>query len=138
METTEISALVDLREFQESDRAFVMATWLRGLYYGNSWFTEIDKPIFMDRYWHVLNALLKKPGVVVVIACLKEDPDTILGYAAIEPEASVLHWVFVKEAYRKLGVTKLLFKKEDLKTITHLTKLGKILKPKHVKFNPFI
>lgn len=130
--------LTEIRTAGLGDIAFIFATWLRGLYYGNDWFEAIPKDIFMENYHRVVEALLEKPSVEIRISCLKEDPSTILGYAIIERDRNAIHWIFVKEAWRRFGIAKSLIP-EDQKWVmaTHLTKLGKRLKPREMIFNPF-
>lgn len=130
----ELSSLMSIRGPKEEDKAFVMATWLRGLYYGNPWFKEIDKNIFMERYHEILTKLLLRETTELAIAVLKDDPDVILGYSVMDNRT--LHWVFVKEAWRKMGIAKSIIPK-DIDATTHMTIIGKKLKPRHVKFNPF-
>ena len=121
----------------DTDKPFVMATWLKGLLYGDSWFSIIPKDVFMPTYHAFLTQLLDSPGVEVTIACLVEDPDVIVGYSVATN--TVLHWVFCKKAWRKIGVARLLLPK-TVSTVSHLTDLGRKLLPKlpDVVFNPFI
>lgn len=135
--------LVSYRPITDEDKNFIYATWLRGLYYDkDSWFKNINKEIFMENYHKVIEKILYSPNAQVKIACLKNDPDVILGYSVtrIYPEVKVLDWVFVKSAWRKIGIAKGLVS-EDVKAVTHLTTPGKsILKSKMplVLYNPFI
>lgn len=130
--------LFDIRDVKESDKNFVLATFLRGLYYGDSWFSMIPKPIFMANYKHVAVALVNSPKTVIKIACLKEDPDVILGYSMLSSDYQTIHWVFVKAAWRNKGIAKALLPQYPI-AITHLSRLGVILKSKfpNAVFNPF-
>jgi hypothetical protein len=137
--------LITVRDSTADDHRFIMATWLRGLYYGDSWFSAIPKGIFMANYHALLERLLAN-GAKVRVACLKDSPDVILGYAVTRKMAvgtqvvTILDWVFVKTAWRKIGIAKLLVP-QDTQACTHLTKSGQaILKAKmpQVVFNPFI
>lgn len=131
--------LITIRDAKSSDKNFILATWLRGLYYGDSWFKDIPKNIFMEYYHRHLEDLILLPGVVIKVACLKEDEDVILGYAVtrFEQNQNILDWIFVKAAWRRIGIGKSLVPK-DLTVVTHLTAVGKSLKPSAVVFNPFI
>lgn len=131
--------LFTIRKGLDTDLPFVLATWLRGAYYGNSWFQEIDKAAFMAFYHGFLERLLRSPGVELNVACLKDDPDVILGYSVtrMAQDLVILDWVFVKTAWRRIGIAKALTP-GNLTTVTHLTKIGKSIKPKTVKFYPFI
>jgi len=124
---------ISIREPEETDIPFFFTTWLHGLYYGNSWFNAIDKDVFYEKYHEVLKLLLGRSSLRV--ACMEDEPDVILGYSVFTD--TTLHWVFVKKAWRKLGIAKRLIP-QDINTVSHLTKLGKALKPKDWKFNPFL
>lgn len=103
-----VKDLIQLRLGANSDHSFIFATWLRGLYYGNSFFRQIDKDSFFDRYTFVIQNTLFRPSTVVTVAALKEDPDTIIGYSISEdfPEFRALHWVFVKLEWRGQGIAR--------------------------------
>ncbi len=130
--------LITIRPWNpETDKAFVLSTILKGLYYGDSWFSLIPKDIFMQNYHPFLEKLLFSPGVDVNVACLIEDPDVIIGYSATTN--SVLHWIFVKKSWRGIGVAKILLP-EKTSSVSHLTDLGRKLLPKlpGAVFNPFV
>lgn len=133
------SDLIDIRDYDpSSDKSFIFASWLKGLYYGDTWFKEIPKNVFMKNYHVFIEQLLNDTNTVVKIACLKEDKDVILGYAVFNKAETVLHWVFIKTAWRSVGIMKIIVPK-NIKTVTHLTKLGLSLlrKNQEVIFNPF-
>lgn len=127
--------LISIRDARPSDKSFIFATWLRGLRYGNDWFTLIDKDTYFQCYHKVLERILVS-GVTIKVACLLEDPEVILGYSVSKD--SRLDWVFVKKAWRNIGLAKLLIP-QDLKTVSHITQVGKaiIAKTPTVKFDPF-
>lgn len=131
--------LYDVRDAKIEDANFVLATFLRGLYYGESWYSAIPKDIFMNNYKRVAVAMLANPNNIVKIACLKEDPDVILGYSILSADYQVIHWCFVKKAWRKKGIARSLVPSRP-QFISHLTELGKSLMskfPKETVFNPF-
>lgn len=90
----------------------------------------------MSNYKLVAEALLKKR--TIKIACLKEDPDVILGYSVLSNDYQTIDWVFVKSAWRNKGIARSLLPLYPT-SVTHLTKLGKELLPKFKDcvFNPF-
>lgn len=134
--------LVAIRDFTPEDLNFVMSTWLRGLYHGDSWFSEIPKKVFMECYHRVLESLLSRPEMKIRVACLKDDPEVILGYSATRytHDVVILDYVFVKFAWRGIGIAKSLVD-NNLYAVTHLTKAGAAIR-KHklpgVPFNPFL
>ena len=138
--------LIDIRPYIEDDKNFVLATWLRGLYYGDSFYNSIPKAIFMENYHSILEGFLVRNADNIVVACLKEDPDVILGYSVMrqlkigEADISVLDWIFVKTAWRGIGIAKMLLPKK-VNACTHLTKLGASIIKSHdlnIIFNPFL
>ncbi len=126
--------LIMIRDFQNDDLNFILATWLRGLYYGNDWFHKIFKETFFKNYQIVIEKIMQRPGIKVHVCCLKEDPHVILGYSVIEP--GILHWVFVKQAWRKIGIARDLIP-DTTQTVTHLTNRSKSIETRF-HFNPFL
>lgn len=132
--------LITTRPGIEPDKNFILATWLRALYYGNDFFHEIHKDVFMKNYHFVLERFLRRPDIHVKVACLKEDSSVILGYSVYRQptsETSILDFLFVKSAWRQIGIGKSLVP-TGLHSVTHLTKVGKAVKPNNVQFNPFL
>lgn len=128
--------LIAIRSGIQDDKNFIYASWLRGLYYGDSWFSEVPKNVFMEQYHKVIDYILNNPATIVRVACLKEDPTVILGYAILKTDGGV-HWVFCKKSWRNIGIAKDLLG-SNTKYATHLTKIGlNVAKNKGIIFNPF-
>lgn len=134
----DLDLICEVRDYVEDDKSFVMATWLRGLYYGESWFSLIPKDIFMFNYKQVIEKIIESPNNVVKVACLREDPSVILGYSVMSSDFSTVHWVQVKKAWRNKGLATSLLPKHP-QAATHLTKVGRDLLHKfnNCVFNPF-
>lgn len=130
--------VIAIRGYLPEDRNFILATWLRGLYYGNTWFSDIKKDIFMTRYHQVLEHILSHPCTTIRVACLEDEPSVILGYSVyrVLDDITVLDWIFVKSAWRKAGIGRRLVPK-NVSSCSHLTKVGRALKPSTWDFNPF-
>jgi GNAT superfamily N-acetyltransferase len=131
--------LYKIRPYKESDKKFILATFLRGLYYGDFFFNEIPKNIFMDNYKFVAEKLITSKTNTVVIACLPDDEDVILAYSIMSSNFETIHWIYVKAAWRKQGIGKSITPLYPT-YVSHLSKLGKELlktKYKETKFNPF-
>ncbi len=135
---TGFQGLYEIRDGKPSDKNFILATFLRGLYYGETWFSEIPKDIFMDNYKIVANALLNSPKVIIKVACLPEDHDVIIGYSILSSDYQTVHWTYVKSGWRLKGIAKSLVPSHPT-YVSHLTALGKTLlsKIKPATFNPF-
>lgn len=131
--------LVAIRDYAPGDKNFIYASWLRGMYYGESWLSLMEKDVFMASYHKVIENLLDSPSAQIKIACLKDDADVILGYSVMSRIAPVVHWTFVKSAWRGIGIAKMLVPKET-KIVTNLTKSGLAILRKHpgVTYNPLL
>ena len=132
-------ASILIRGPQADDAPFILATWLRGLYYGCDWYKAVPKDIFMAEYHKILVRLLSAPGVEVQVACLKDDPSVILGYSVLGRDKSVIHWAFVKTGWREMGLARILTP-ASVTSASHLTKVGMNILRKHstIVFNPFL
>lgn len=128
-------SLVKVRKGTIEDMALIYATWLRPLYYDNEEIGEIDKDDFMGAMKRRVEMILKRPSVDVKIACLIDAPDVILGYSIIEWRK--LWWVYVKKAWREMGLAKKLVP-PYINSCAYLTRVGKILKPKDWKVSPYL
>lgn len=127
----------EIRGPQENDVNFILATWLKGFFYGTNWLNRnVDQDLFFKQYNEIAKGILIRPGVKISVCCLRDDDDVILGYSISEGDC--LHWIFVKESWRKMGIGGLLLP-PGLKEFSHLTDLGlELNKMKmNLKFNPF-
>lgn len=133
------SDLLATRDYIPTDKNFILATWLRGLKYGNDWYNLIPAQIYFKVYQTALMRVLDSDKVIIKISCLKDDPDVILGYAVLDRNQEILHWAFTKSAWRNIGVMKSLVP-TSTKIVTHVTKVGLSLMKKYpeVIFNPFL
>lgn len=134
----DLAEICDIRTYSPNDLAFIKSTMLRGLYYGDSWFSQIPKDRFMGAYKHFVDAILANPKNTVQVAVLKEDPDVILGYSILSEDFRKIHWIFVKKAWRLKGLGRALLPQFP-GVATHLTITGKRLINKFpgCVFDPF-
>jgi len=136
---SEDSSFFLMRDGVDKDKNFILATFLRGLYYGEYWYEEIPKDIFMNNYKHIAKVLIDAPGTTIKVACDPEEPSVIYGYSIMNSDYSILHWVYVKKVWRSKGIGRALVP-QRLISVTHLSKLGKLFlstKYKDTIFNPF-
>jgi len=126
---------IQIRDLTTADEPFVYSTMLRSLYYGNSYYNSILQSKFFQMYPIVIRNLIAKSAVR--IACLPDEPDVILGYALLEP--NIIHFVYVKEAWRKQGVAKALTTDHTAQFVTHITKIGNAIRlNKKLELDPFL
>lgn len=128
--------ILELRPAVPADINFIYSTFLRGLYFGNDLYSQIDQDSYFDAYSKVLTNLLTKPGTETTVAHLPGEPDVMVGFSI--SSGTVLHYVFVKAAFRKQGVATQLVR-PDTKVVTHITKPGNAIRKKRGwAFNPFL
>lgn len=111
-----------IRDVSESDFPFIYSTWLKGLRFGNEAFGLMEQHSYFRNYHNAIEAILSRPDTHIKVACLRDDPSTILGYAVLGKDGLV-HYVHVKQAFRRFGIAGELCPK-DLKRVTHVTKTG--------------
>lgn len=133
------SDLIAIRKGLPGDKNFVLSTFLLGLYYGGTAYSEMNKDIFMLEYHKLAEKLLISEDSQLKVACLKEDSNVILGYALMNKDSDTLHFVFVKKPWRKIGIMQSLIPQQVL-FCTHLTAVGLSLlkKSPYISFNPFL
>lgn len=129
--------LIEIRNMYLDDWNFILATWLKGLRYGNSWFGLIEPTVYYENYQKLIERILQSGSTVVKVACLKESPDVILGYSV--SHGTSLDWIFVKSRWRLIGIAKSLVP-DGVTTVSHLTEVGKSILKKRptLTFNPFL
>lgn len=127
--------LISFREKVPTDEAFIYATWLKGYQGGAQWFRMIPRKIFQDHYRRIIEKLLQRS--LTRVACLKEDTDVIIGYSVSEQDR--VHWIYIKENWRKIGIAKDLLP-ANFSSVSHLTNLGfEILKKyPQIIYQPFL
>jgi GNAT superfamily N-acetyltransferase len=94
---------LELREMRETDRHFVLSSWVRSFASKSSDARDYEGPargLFSADYAPVVRALVARSTILV--ACLKDEPDTVIGWLAVEGDA--LHYALVKPRWRRLGV----------------------------------
>lgn len=130
------NSLISIRPSEPGDHNFILATWLRGLKYGNDWFDAIDSETYFRVYGAFIEKIIGDKNSTVSVACLKDDPDVILGYSVTTGKSLV--WVFIKKSWRNIGIAKSLVPK-TIEKVTHLTSVGRSILRKNpdVKFDPF-
>lgn len=121
-----------------TDLNFIFASWMKGLRYGNADLEKIPPQIYDKKQRLVIAELLGRATVLVY--CLTEDQDVILGYIVYEgePNAETLHWVFVKKDWRRQGIAHHLIPPHAA-TYTQITKNGLEFLQKHypqMHYNP--
>jgi GNAT superfamily N-acetyltransferase len=121
-----------IQTFQSDHHSFVVDSWLRSL--RDACYRDVDADIFYPEVRVRVHSLLKRPGVSVRVAVKDDDPDTYVGWAAVEGD--VLHYVYVKQEARRLGVAKTLLGGLELHRYSHKPRF--VTPPRDWTYNPFL
>ncbi len=134
--------MFSIRKAKAGDIEFIYATWLRSYKHDSPLTKYTKRELFFDQHQKILDTILSNDGVQTCIACDPEDEDLIFGYITFEPK--IIHFIYVKYAFRKRGIaTKLLEQILNIEQCeaSHLTyslldlwTAGKI----KIEFNPYL
>lgn len=131
---TKSGALVRIRDLRDTDRALVIATWLRS-YRDSALARQHSDTVYYARQASVIDKLL---GISpTYIACDVDSDDVILGWlcgvrtrydvATVHKLVNVVHYLYVKHAFRGLGIARSLcehaYAADDAYVGTHRTSL---------------
>jgi len=100
---------IEIRPIIDSDIAFIFSSWLRA--YRNSYAVrDITQNVYYSEQHKIVERCITK-GSTLVLSAL-EDPATIYGYLNFEIVQGqfVLHFAYIKQDFRKLGLFKSLLK----------------------------
>ena len=117
-----------LRPFVKADdQALIYSTWQLGLWGAVPRPSERPSPAFFGINTRAITKIIDNPGTVVQVACASGNPIFIIGYSVMNKKH--LHWVYVKEDYRRHGIGTLLT--DGFETIDKpVTKIAKALAEK--------
>lgn len=131
------------RPLAYEDKAFVFNSWLKS--FRNGMFCKnVDNTIYFLNHHKIVDSCTLKGKTV--ICCNADDPKTIYGYICYEEIEGqfVLHFIYVKNLYRKLGIGKQLLAQtgHDFGTLgcyTHQTIVGAMNEEKYnLVYHPYL
>ena len=128
-----------IREARGNDLAFIYSTWLNSYRSDSHHRKTCTKFVFFKEYPKVIDLILARSQVLV--ACLPDDENVIIGYLVCETMNNILHYAYTKESFRNLGVAKSLIKWTPLKdpVLTHKTRcVEPLIEFLGMTYNPFL
>ena len=137
---------ISYRPMSQKDNGFLYSTWLKS-YRQMPYAQNMSNDTFFHHHKQVIEKILAKPNTTVTVICEDTDPDHIYGYSVIETygDASIIHYVYVKHAYRKLGLAKALLQAnipllgQKLTFVSHESRHHQVFKGKFsLEYNPYI
>ena len=99
-----LTELFRIREGSLEDRAYVLRSWFEGAR-ASTWYLG-DGRVFFAEHGRVLEAILER--ATVRVAHVPSESAAILGFAVLESEPLVLHWVHVRGQCRGQGIARAL------------------------------
>lgn len=108
-----------IRPIVPDDVAFVVNAWLEGYWPDCPCSLVMPKSAWWPRWHRVIENILADERTRTVVACLPDDQTQLLGFACARPP-SVLHWCYVKQAFRHNGIAAgMLAELEGLSCVSH-------------------
>lgn len=107
MSNPELPENVVLRPGTDHDDNFIYSSWLKS-------YRKLAGPVPHRWYYKIYQALLdrlyKRPATQTTVACFRTRPEQIFGYIVHEKheEQPYVHYVYVKESFRGMGIGKAL------------------------------
>lgn len=87
-----------------------MSSWLKSYRHGSYFAKRIRDKQFFAYHHKVLERILARPTTTVTVACKPGEENTIFGYLITEffaaENKTIIHFVYVKDAFRGFGVAK--------------------------------
>jgi GNAT superfamily N-acetyltransferase len=123
--------MIKLRPGTEEDHAFILSSWLKAYFDCGNHYYRPPKKIFFEKHADKVKEHLAGH---VIVATTEEDPSQIIGYAV--HSSGVLHFVYVKSLFRKMGVARELIRKASCKQYSQHTTGSKFIN-KHMEYNPY-
>lgn len=121
-----------LRPGTEDDLNFLLATWLNCYLASGNWIYRPSKKVYFPGMEKQIKACLGTAKVIV--ATTEEDPEQIIGYAV--HCLDTLHFVYVKNLFRGLGVSKELMKGLPVRYYSNHTSYSRYI-TKGLTYDPF-
>lgn len=123
-----------LRNARPDDIPFIYSTWLKSYRTGSGLGLASGKHAYFITYNLIIDYILEKPDAHVWVAVKPDEPNVIYGYLVCEP--TILHYVYVKDGFRKLGIAASLYKTAfyERPYITHATAMSRELLKTHAGF----
>lgn len=104
-----IEDLIEIRAAEKEELNFVLHSWLRSLRSSSYYHRKIPSKTFYDSHTKIIQGILERGHCLVVNPI--NHATIIVGYIIFEhgdDETVILHYVYVKEHYRKMGLSKFL------------------------------
>ena len=112
---------IKIRPMTEGDFNFVISSWLKSYKYSGTAVRRMIDRVYYDAYEPIVKSLIKRSDVY--IACLRSDPDAIVGYLAIErvEDHDIIHYCNIRDIWQKMGIASYLIEAAQPQNMTYFT-----------------
>ncbi len=145
-----MSLPLKLREAEADDLNFILSSWLKSFRDAQRipdqksavWFNwpRPSNEVFFNFQQKLIVRLLQRSKCLVAVN--PEDLSQVYGFIVYENNPDIIHYVYVKSTFRKMGICKLLLSKsveQPAPKYTHVTYAVEFLAPKlNAEFNPYL
>lgn len=113
-----------MRPHRSFDIDFILSSWLKSQR-GVPHYTMIHDSVFYPGQKRIILRLMDDPSCKFTMAVNRSDPDTIYGWICTQP--GILHYMYVKHAFRNMGIGKMLLQHNlptfgtDETVVTHIS-----------------
>lgn len=129
---------IKIRIGLESDIDYVFSAWKKVMRAATP--RKCPNEIFFPYQQQVISNILMNPNVKTLIACNQEDEDQIYGF--IVGNADILHFIYTKQIFRRLGIAKKLLDALAPKGIMQFTQypatFEKMIHLRDFVYNPYL
>ena len=97
----------------QEDVAFIFHSWLK-CYRHAPGVAGISSPVYYAQHHLLIEGLCRTAKITMV--CAKQDPTQLFGYICYDTAEGlpVLHFIYVKETYRRMGIAHMLCKDANI------------------------
>ena len=126
-----------IRPAVDGDRNFIFSTWLRSFRYHGELVRHVPNDIYYKYHQQVIERIMARGAQALVIAD-KNDINTVFGYVITEG-STVVHFAYVKKAFRRMGFLRAALDNKTEWTFTHWTAVCNQLTYKYpnLQYNPY-
>ena len=127
-----------------TDEGFIFDSWLKSYKFMSQFAKNIPSETYYPSHRQIITGIIARPTTEVLIAHPEDDADVILGYMVKERvSVHVIHYVFIKEGFRRMGIAKRLMEHGEIApsfTFTHWTYAmnALVFKIPQIKYNPYL
>lgn len=103
---------VGYRGMIAEDEPFIYSAWLKSVRNESPVYVNVPDRVFYVAHHAVIERLL--PSSTVALACLRDDPSVLIGFAVAATKRDGIHFIYVKSAFRRMGIAKALIENLSL------------------------